>query len=85
MRLILAAAALGMVLGAMPVWADDKPSAAEEAKIKATVESWGCQGGQFEKESESTGVFEANDVTCRGSNFDFKLDKEFTTVSITAD
>ncbi len=86
MRLIVVAAVLGIALGGSPVWADEKPSADEETKIKAAVATWGCEGGTFEKESESTGVFEANDVKCKGgANYDFKLDKDLKVFSITID
>jgi hypothetical protein len=83
---MIAVAVVAMALGGTPVWADDKPSADEEAKIKATVAAWGCEGGTFEKETESTGTFEANDVKCRGgTNYDFKLDKSLNVLAISID
>jgi hypothetical protein len=86
MRSIVAAAALGLILGTAPAWADAKPSAEEEAKIKETVAAWGCEGGQFEKETEGTGLFEANDVKCKnGLNYDLKLDKAFNPIAISVD
>jgi hypothetical protein len=83
--------ALAMVL-ASPVllaspmaFADDDPSAEEAAKIKAAVAEWGCEGGEYEKETEGTGVFEAEDVKCKSGNYDFRLDKNFKVFAITMD
>jgi hypothetical protein len=65
--------------------ADDKPSDDEAAKIKAAIEEWGCSGGTYEKETEGTGVFEAEDVKCKPGQYDFRLDKDFKVFVITAD
>jgi len=66
--------------------ADDKPSAEEAEKIAATAKAWGCSGGEGEKESEGSGVFELNDTKCAdGANYDIKMDKDFKVLSITAD
>ena len=65
--------------------ADDKPSDEEAAKIKAAVEEWGCSGGEYEKETEGTGVYEAEDVKCKAGQYDFRLDKNFKVFVITAD
>lgn len=66
--------------------ADDKPSADDGAKIAATAKAWGCTGGEGEKESEGSGVYELNDAKCAdGANYDLKLDKSFKVISITAD
>jgi hypothetical protein len=66
-------------------FADDKPSDAEAAKIKAAVEQWGCSDGEYEKESEGTGVYEAEDVKCPAGQYDFRLDKDFKVFAITVD
>jgi hypothetical protein len=66
-------------------FADDDPSAEEAAKIKAAVAEWGCEGGEYEKETEGTGVFEAEDVKCKSGNYDFRLDKNFKVFAITMD
>jgi hypothetical protein len=67
-------------------FADDKPSADEAGKIAATAKAWGCSGGEGEKESEGSGVFELNDTKCAdGANYDIKMDKAFKVISITAD
>jgi hypothetical protein len=65
--------------------ADDKPTDDEAAKIKAAVEAWGCSGGTYEKETEGTGVFEAEDVKCKAGQYDFRLDKNYKVFVITAD
>lgn len=65
--------------------ADSKPSDDEAAKIKEAVAAWGCEGGEFEKESEGTGVYEAEDVKCKGGQYDFRLDKDFSVFVITKD
>lgn len=80
------ALALAFVMAAaMPALADDKPTDAEAAKIKEAVAAWGCEGGTFEKETEGTGVFEAEDVKCKGGQYDFRLDKDFKVFVITRD
>ncbi len=77
--------ALAMVLVSPVAFADDKPSDEEAAKIKAAVAEWGCEGGEYEKESEGTGVFEAEDVKCKSGQYDFRLEKDFKVFSITKD
>lgn len=79
LALVFAAGSAGIAL------ADDKPSDAEAAKIKAAIEQWGCSGGEYEKESEGTGVFEAEDVKCPAGQYDFRLDKDFKVFAIIAD
>lgn len=84
MRLaILAALGAGLICTA--ALADEKVTAEEEAKIKEVVAGWGCEGGTFEKETEGTGVYEAEDVTCKGTNYDFRLTKDFKVFAITID
>jgi hypothetical protein len=77
---------LVIAFGTGQALADDKPSADEMSKITATAKAWGCSGGQGEKETEATGVFELNDAKCAdGANYDLKMDKSFKLISITAD
>lgn len=84
MRLIISTvAALGLCCSA--AFADEKVTDAEAAKLKELVAGWGCEGGTFEKETESTGMYEANDVKCKTTNYDFKVDKDFKVVAITVD
>jgi hypothetical protein len=82
-KLSIAAAAL--VFAAAPAFADDDPTDAEAAKIKEAVAAWGCEGGEYEKETEGTGIYEAEDVTCKSGQYDFRLDKDFKVFVITAD
>jgi hypothetical protein len=79
------ACAAVLALGSAAALADDKPSADEAAKIKEAVAAWGCEGGTVEKETEGTGVYEAEDVKCKAGQYDFRLDKNFKVFVITAD
>ena len=82
-KLLIAAAALAFA--ATPAFADDDPSEAEAAKIKDVFTAWGCEGGSFEKETEGSGVFEAEDVKCKDGQYDFRLGEDFKIIVITAD
>lgn len=82
-KTILAIAALAFA--AAPALADDKPSDDEVSKIKAAVAAWGCDGGTFEKETEGSGVYEAEDVKCKDGQYDFRLDKDFKVFAIIRD
>jgi len=82
-RIVALAAALAFCSTA--AFADDKPTDDEAAKIKEAVAAWGCEGGEYEKESEGTGVFEAEDVKCKSGQYDFRLDKDFKVFVITKD
>ncbi|WP_334147575.1 hypothetical protein [Hyphomicrobium sp.] len=82
-RIFAAAAVLALCSGA--AFADEKPTDEEAAKIKAAVAVWGCEGGTYEKESEGSGVFEAEDVKCKAGQYDFRLDKDFNVFVITRD
>jgi opacity protein-like surface antigen len=82
-RMLAAAAAIALCSGA--AFADDKPTDDEAAKIKAAVAEWGCEGGEYEKETEGTGVYEAEDVKCKSGQYDFRLDKDFKVFVITKD
>ena len=56
------------------------------AYIAAAVKAWGCTGGEMEKETESSGLYEVDDAKCSdGKKYDLKLDKDFKIISITAD
>jgi hypothetical protein len=83
---MFAAAAIAVLaLGSSAAFADEKVSDDEAAKIKETVAAWGCEGGTYEKESEGTGVYEAEDVKCKSGQYDFRLEKDFKVFSITKD
>jgi hypothetical protein len=82
-RMFAVAAAMALGMGA--AFADDKPSDEEVEKIKAAVAEWGCEGGTYEKETEGTGVFEAEDVKCKAGQYDFRLDADFKVFAIIKD
>jgi Peptidase propeptide and YPEB domain len=78
--------AFAAALCGSPAFADEKPAEDEAGKIKQTISDWGCTGGTFEKESEASGMFEADDVKCKdGNQYDVKLDGSFKVISITRD
>lgn len=79
------AIAMALAMFVTPAFADDKPSDEEAAKIKEAVAAWGCDGGSYEKETEGTGVYEAEDVKCKAGQYDFRLDKDFSVFVITKD
>lgn len=78
-------AAFGAALFSTCALADTKPTDAEVAKIAQAIAAWGCEGGTYEKETEGSGVFEAEDVKCRGGQYDFRFDKDFNLLAITKD
>jgi hypothetical protein len=45
--------------------------------FQKVIAAWGCERGKFERESEGSGILEAEDVICRGGQYDFRLDKIF--------
>ncbi len=81
-----AIAAVAIALFSAPSFADSKPAEDEAGKIKQTLTDWGCTGGTFEKETEASSYFEADDVKCKdGNQYDVKLDGSFKVISITRD
>ncbi|GLI95606.1 hypothetical protein [Methylocystis echinoides] len=78
-------AALGAVMFGPGAMADAKLTDTEVAKVKQAIAAWGCEGGKYEKESEGSGVLEAEDVKCKGGQYDFRLDKDFNVLAITRD
>ncbi len=71
---------------AVPALADGKPSDDEAKKLTEALAALGCEGGEFEKESEGTGAFEVDDAKCKfGGQWDIKLDKDFKALSLTRD
>ena len=81
--IVLSACAL---LASTAAFADEKPSAEEAAKIKEALAAWGCSGGEYEKESEASSVYEVDDAKCvGGAQYDVKLNSNFVVRSISAD
>ncbi|MGE0054553.1 MAG: PepSY domain-containing protein [Hyphomicrobium sp.] len=82
----LAAVALSIFAISAPVLADSKPSEEEAKKITEALTAAGYSGGEMEKESEGSGVYEVDDVKDKsGAQFDIKLDKDFKIISVTRD
>lgn len=82
-KLMVTAASLALL--ATSALADSKPSDEEAAKIADALKAWGCSGGELEKETEGTGVFEVDDAKCAGGQYDIKLDAKFGVTSMTRD
>ncbi len=82
-RFMIAAAAVAF--SAVPVLADEKPSDEEAKALAAAASAYGFSGGQLEKESEASGVFEINDAKGKDGQFDLKFDKDFKLLSVTKD
>jgi len=82
----IAGAAIVLALLGAPAFADSKPAEDEAGKIQQTLSDWGCTGGTYEKETEASSIFEADDVKCKdGNQYDVKLDGSFKVISITRD
>ncbi len=80
---IIAASAFAL---AVPAFADGKPSDDEAKKITEALSAAGYTGGQMEKETEGSGVYEVDDAKDKsGAQFDIKLDKDFKILSVTRD
>jgi hypothetical protein len=78
-------AVLGAALFGSGALADAKLTDSEAAKVKQVIATWGCEGGKYDKESEGSGILEAEDVICKGGQYDFRLDKNFNVIVITRD
>lgn len=83
MRVFIAALLVSMA--STTAFADSKPTDDEVSKIKETLAAWGCEGGSYEKETEASGIFEAEDVKCKGGQYDFRLGKDYKAIVIIAD
>lgn len=82
-RMMVAGCSLLMAAGA--AFADEKVSEADGKKIQDALAVWGCSGGEMEKESEGSGVYEVDDATCKTGQYDVKLDSKFTVMEISRD
>ena len=85
MKHSLMAVAAAVALLATPAFADEKPSAEEAKKLTEAAAALGFTGGELEKESEATGVYEIDDAKKDGAQYDLKFDKDFKLLSITRD
>jgi hypothetical protein len=65
----------------------DSPLSDDEAKkASAAATAWGCEGGKWEKESESIGLYELDDAKCKdGAAYDLKFDKDYKLLTIVRD
>ncbi|HMN38323.1 MAG TPA: PepSY domain-containing protein [Hyphomicrobium sp.] len=82
----LAIAAFTLLAAAAPAFADSKPSEEEAKKITEALAAAGYTGGEMEKETEATGVYEVDDAKDKdGVQYDIKLDKDFKILSVTRD
>ena len=83
MKLILMAFAAGLISGSTLALAETPVSPAEQEKIKATLEGFGCTGGTIEKTDYG---YEVDDVKCKdGEEYEFKLDPNFKLIVMTRD
>lgn len=78
-------AACVLVLGSSAAYADSKVNDADAAKLKAAIADFGCSGGEYEHETEGSGVYEVEDAKCKSGQYDFRLTKDFKVFSITMD
>jgi len=86
MKKVIALSTIALLSIGTAALADDKPSDAEAMKVKETLSAWGCEGGEIEKETEGTGVFEIDDAKCKdGQQYDIKLDGNYQLNSMTRD
>ncbi len=80
------AAIAAVTLIATPAFADGKPSDAEAKALKEAAAALGYTGGELEKETEGSGVFEIDDAKSKdGGQYDLKFDKDFKLLSATRD
>jgi hypothetical protein len=81
--ILMALAAAGFIGSTSALLAETPVSPAEEEKIKATLEGFGCTGGKIEKEDYG---YEVDDVKCKdGQEYEVKLDQNFKLIVMTRD
>lgn len=80
-----AIATCGLIFAAGAAFADEKVSDADGKKVQDALAAWGCSGGEMEKESEGSGVYEVDDANCKTGQYDVKLDSKFVVTSISRD
>jgi hypothetical protein len=83
MKFVLIFAAAGIISGSTLALAETPLAPAEEEKIKATIEGFGCTGGKIEKADYG---YEVDDVKCKdGQEYEIKLDPNFKLIVMTRD
>ena len=81
--ILMAFAAAGFISGSTLALAETPVSPAEQEKIKATLEGFGCRGGTIEKTDYG---YEVDEVKCKdGEEYEFKLDPNFKLIVMTRD
>jgi hypothetical protein len=81
---LMALAAVG-IIGSTTVVAETPVTPAEEEKIKATLEAFGCTGGIEKEDEDSTLLYEVDEAKCKSGEYDIKLDKNFNVIIIVRD
>ena len=83
MKFVLIFAAAGIISGSTLALAETPLAPAEEEKIKATIEGFGCTGGKIKKADYG---YEVDDVKCKdGQEYEIKLDPNFKLIVMTRD
>ncbi len=85
MKSIFGVAVASIVLVSSAAFANQKLSDAEAKTGVAAATALGCEGGEWEKETEATGVYELDDAKCKDGQFDVKFDKDFKLLNMTRD
>ena len=81
--LIAFGAVAGIITGSTLALAETPVGPAEQEKIKATIEGFGCTGGKVEKADYG---YEIDDVKCKdGQEYEIKLDPNFRLIVMTRD
>jgi hypothetical protein len=84
--ILMALAAVGIIGSTTALLAETPVTPAEEEKIKAALEGFGCSGGKIEKEDEdNTLLYEVDDAKCKSGEYDIKLDKNFNVIIMLRD
>ena len=84
--ILMALAATGFIGSTTALVAETPVTPAEEEKIKAALEGFGCSGGKIEKEDEdNTLLYEVDDAKCKSGEYDIKLDKNFNVIIMLRD
>jgi hypothetical protein len=84
--MLMALAAVGIIGSTTALLAETPVTPAEEEKIKAALESFGCSGGKIEKEDEDNALlYEVDEAKCKSGDYDVKLDKNFNVIIMLRD